>query len=48
MNESYKIFTIEGNYPEFFNYDYLKEITKEEFMEEFEKCVSVIKENYLK
>lgn len=48
VNESYKIFTIDGNYPEFFKYDYLKEITKEEFMEEFEKCISVIKENYLK
>ena len=31
-----------------FDYDCLREITKEEFMEEFEKCISVIKENYLK
>ena len=40
--------TIDGHYPEFFEYDCLKEITKEEFMEEFEKCISAIKENYFK
>lgn len=48
VNESCKICTIDGYYPEFFDYDCLREITKEEFMEEFEKCISVIKENYLK
>ena len=48
MNEPYKNFIIDGNYPEFFEYDCLKEITKEEFMEDFEKCISIIKENYFK
>ena len=48
VNEPYKNFIIDGNYPEFFEYDCLKEITKEEFMEDFEKCISIIKENYLK
>ena len=48
LNEPYKSFTIDGHYPEFFEYDCLKEITKEEFMEDFEKCISVIKENYFK
>lgn len=51
VNEPYKNFTIDGHYPEFFNYDCLTEITKEEFMKEFEKCVSAIKEikeKYLK
>ena len=48
VNGPYKNFIIDAHYPEFFEYDCLKEITKEEFMEEFEKCVSVIKEKYLK
>lgn len=47
-NEPYKNFTIDAHYADFFDYDYLKEISKEEFMEEFEKCVSAIKEKYLK
>ena len=51
MNERYKNFIIDANYPQFFLFECLKEITKEEFMEEFEKCVSAIKEikeKYLK
>lgn len=48
VNEPYKNFTIVAHYPEFFEYDCLTEITKEEFMEEFEKCIPTIKENYLK
>ena len=48
VNETYKNFIIDANYPQFFEYDCLKEITKEEFMEEFEKCISAIKEKYLK
>ena len=48
MNERYKNFIIDANYPQFFVYDRLTEITKEEFMEEFEKCISAIKENYCK
>ena len=43
---SYKNLIIDANYPQFFEYGCFKEITKEEFMEEFEKCISVIKENY--
>ena len=48
MNERYKNFIIDANYPQFFLFECLKEITKEEFMEEFEKCISAIKENYFK
>ena len=47
VNGTYKNFIID-HYPRFFEYDCLTEITKEEFMEEFEKCISAIKENYLK
>ena len=48
MNERYKNFIIDANYPQFFLFECLTEITKEEFMEEFEKCISAIKENYFK
>ena len=48
MNERYKNFIIDANYLQFFLFECLKEISKEEFMEDFEKCVSVIKEKYFK
>lgn len=47
VNELYKNFIVD-HYPRFFEYGCLTEITKEEFMEDFEKCISVIKENYFK
>ena len=47
VNGTYKNFIID-HFLQFFEYDSLTEITKEEFAEEFEKCISIIKDNYLK